>query len=171
MRIPRSSLLLLPFLAACGGAPSQPIPVRGSATDVAAIAGNWDGTYESTDGLRRGAIDFHLQSQSDTAFGDAVMIPDGLNRQLEADAARTGQQRSDQALPRPLVIRFVQVEGGEVSGEVEKYYDPSCDCRKITVFRGRLLGDVLKGTYRAYKEQGGPPDLGEWQVRRKPAAP
>lgn len=163
-------ILMIPVAAACGGAPSQPIPVRGTAADIARIAGEWDGSYESSDGLRRGSIDFHLKAESDTAFGDAVMIPDGMNRQLEAEAVRTGQ-RTDPGLPKPLVIRFVQVEEGEVSGEVEKYYDPFCDCRKVTIFRGTLKGDRLRGTYRAYKEQGGAPDTGNWSAERKPAAP
>jgi hypothetical protein len=135
--------------------------------DVAAIAGEWDGTYESDDGLRLGSIDFHLQTARDTAYGDAVMIPQGWDRPLQVREARPGEL-PNAGMPRPLVIRFVEVEGGAVSGEVESYFDPFCECRKITVFRGRLKGDTLLGTYRAYRQEGGLPDTGAWRVQRKP---
>jgi hypothetical protein len=159
--------LLFPLVAGCGHTTAQPIPVRGSPADVAAIVGEWDGTYESDDGQRSGSIDFHLQAARDTAFGDAVMIPRGLNRPLQAQDVRPGVTPASE-IPRPLVIRFVRVEGGEVSGELESYYDPSCECRKVTSFRGRLKGNTLKGKYRAYRELGGPPEEGEWRVDRKP---
>ena len=160
--------LLIPIVAGCGHTAAQPIPVRGSPADIAAIAGEWDGTYESDDGQRRGSIDFHLQAAQDTAFGDAVMIPQGLDRPLQAQNGRPGVTTGAD-VPRPLVIRFVHVAKGEVTGEVESYYDPSCECRKITSFRGRMKGNTLKGRYRAYRELGGLPDEGEWRVERKPA--
>jgi hypothetical protein len=144
--------------------------VRGDPAAIALIAGEWDGTYESDDGARRGSIDFHLQAQHDTAYGDAMMIPQGWDRPLQSRDGRPGETPSA-GIPRPLVIKFVRVEGGEVSGEVESYYDPMCDCRKVTIFRGKLSGDTLKGKYRAYRQQGGPPDTGEWLVRRKAAKP
>ncbi len=162
--------ILVPLLAACGGSPAQPIPVRGDPAAIAAIAGEWDGTYESDDGTRRGSIDFHLEAENDTAYGEAVMIPQGWDRPLQARDDRPGEMPSA-SMPRSLVIRFVRVEGGEVSGEVESYFDPACNCRKVTVFRGRLKGDMLKGRYRAYRDQGGPPDSGEWRVQRKHVNP
>lgn len=162
--------ILVPFVAACGGSPAQPIPVRGDPAEIALIAGEWDGTYESDDGVRRGSIDFHLQAQHDTAFGEAVMIPQGWDRPVQARDGRPGEV-PNAGIPKPLVIKFVRVENGEVSGEVESYYDPMCDCRKVTIFRGTLKGNTLKGKYRAYRQQGGPPDSGEWRVDRKPARP
>jgi hypothetical protein len=137
---------------------------------VAAIAGEWDGTYESDDGLRRGSIDFHLRTVGDTAFGEAVIIPQDWGRPLQSRDDRHGEPPYV-GQPPSLVIRFVDVEGGEVSGEVESYFDPVCECRKVTEFRGRLKGNTLKGRYRAYRQQGGMPDTGEWRVQRKPATP
>lgn len=162
--------ILVPLVAGCGRPPAQPIPIQGSPAEIVALAGEWDGTYESDDGARRGSIDFHLQAPKDTAFGELVMVPDGWGRPLQSPAGRL-DRRHDAGIPRSLEIRFVRVERGVVSGEVQKYYDPACDCAKITTFRGRLKGNTLRGSYRAYREQGGAPDTGDFRVDRKPAKP
>jgi len=170
MRHARLWSLLLPFVAACGGSPAQPIPIQGSPAEIASLVGEWDGTYESDDGARRGSIDFHLQAPHDTAYGELVMVPQGWGRPLQSHDGRLDQM-PDPGIPRALEIRFVRVDRGEVSGEVQRYYDPACECGKITTFRGRLKGNTLRGRYRSYREQGGPPDTGDWRVDRKPATP
>ncbi len=170
MRLTRMLSALVPLVAACNSAPVQPVPMRGAAADIAALAGEWDGTYESDDGERRGSIDFHVRGESDTAFGDVVMIPQGFGRQLEARERRPGESL-DETTPPPLLIRFVAISGGEVSGEMESYFDPVCGCRKTAVFRGRLTGDTLRGKYHTYRELGGPPDTGTWRAERKPPKP
>ena len=68
----RSILLLLLPLLACQTKPSQPVPVVGPTSDVARLAGEWDGFYESDDGSRGGSIDFHLKAGSDSAVGDVL---------------------------------------------------------------------------------------------------
>src|SRR5881296_2776449 len=71
-------------LAACSPTPQTPIPLVGSTGDVAALTGRWEGSYSSAETGRRGSISFTLTAAGDSAYGDVVMIPRGLNRPLQA---------------------------------------------------------------------------------------
>ncbi|HSB55937.1 MAG TPA: hypothetical protein VLD58_16355 [Gemmatimonadales bacterium] len=163
----RCSILLLgSCLLACSGAPSQPVPVVGSATDVATMAGEWAGFYEADDGTRGGTIDFHLKAGSDTAQGDILMVPREWGQPLEsydrpvADAANAPS-------PRTLTIRFVGIRGDSVSGRLDPFRDPACGCRVQSTFAGHLKGNTLKGRYESYHEETGRVVTGKWQAKRK----
>lgn len=166
MRLSTSSLFLA-CLAACHSAPSQPVPVGG---DVLALAGAWEGSYEATDGRRQGVIDFRLRAGSDTAYGDVMMVPQGQDQAVTPDD-RSTQAVREGAVSRLLSIRFVQIAGGELSGELDPYRDPDCGCVVHTVFRGRLVADTLKGRYGSRDQDGTPTRDGRWRVVRKPSAP
>jgi hypothetical protein len=172
MRAVRLGILMSSiWLAACHSAPSQPVPVSGSVEAIAALAGEWDGSYESADGDRSGSIDFHLQAGSDTAFGDVIMIPRGWDRPLTAED-RPGAQVREPVPARLLSIRFVHIGEGRVSGELDRYRDPRCGCLMRTVFEGKLVKQTLEGTYLSYHQDGEPPMRGRWRaVRTKPAGP
>ena len=81
-RVLRVSLLATTLGAwACAGRPA-PVPLSGSLAGVQALAGAWAGEYTS-DGLgRSGSLTFTLAAKGDTARGDVIMIPRGLNQPL-----------------------------------------------------------------------------------------
>jgi hypothetical protein len=161
-------LLLSSIVLACSSAPSQPVPVIGAPGDVMALAGEWDGTYEADDGSRGGSIDFHLQAGKDTATGDVLMVPSDWGRPVEAYDRPSGAV-AEGTPPRTLTIRFVRVQGGQVSGRLDPYRDPSCGCRLLTTFRGNLKGNKLSGTYESHHEETGRDVTGKWRAERKPS--
>jgi len=165
----RFPLLPLLLVMACHSAPTTPVPVSGPSTAIAALAGEWDGTYESDDGTRAGSIDFHLQAGRDTAFGDVIMIPRGWNNPVGPEDP--APQRHEVVPTRFLTIRFVHVREGTLSGELDRYRDPDCGCLLRTVFEGTLSGDELKGRYISYHQKGETPATGQWHAVRKPVAP
>ena len=66
-----------------------------------------------------------------------------------------------------LTIRFVAVEGGFVSGSIDPYVDPATGGVLLTVFRGRLEGDVIEGSFLTEDEATGDQATGHWKVKRK----
>ena len=126
---------------ACGGSPPMPVPVSGEFTDMSALAGEWSGEYSSAETGRSGSILFRLTAGTDSATGDVVMH------------AMTGGPRGNDpsqpgAAPTPpqvLSIRFVHIQGGRVSGKLDPYIEPTCNCQLVTVFEGRLNGTKLEG--------------------------
>lgn len=143
--------------AACG--PGAPVPVRG---DVAQLAGEWVGDYQSTESGRSGSITFTLEAGQDTARGDVLMTVAGAQNPM---ANRVDEVR-DPPRTQPLRIEFVQVRRGVVSGRLEQYRDPACGCLVSTVFSGSLKGDTLSGSYRTYHQEGQRIVNGVWRVTR-----
>jgi hypothetical protein len=162
----RVSLMLCSILLACHSGPSQPVPVIGAPGEIKALAGEWNGTYEAEDGSRGGSIAFNLEAGHDTATGDVLMIPRDWGRPLEAYDRPTGVI-PDAPTPRTLSIRFVRVHGDTVSGRLDPYRDPTCGCRLLTTFRGRLSGNTLKGSYESLHEEAGKVVRGRWEAERK----
>jgi hypothetical protein len=156
------------LVLACHSAPSQPVPVVGSPGDVAALAGEWDGSYEADDGSRSGSIDFHLRVGSDTATGDVLMVPSDWGRAVEAYDRPAGVV-AEGTPPTTLTIRFVRVQGDTVSGRLDPYRDPTCGCRLLTTFRGQLKGNTLRGRYESYHQESGRTVTGKWKAERKPS--
>jgi hypothetical protein len=159
-------LILCAALVACHSAPSQPVPVIGAPGEINALAGEWNGSYEAEDGSRSGSIDFHLKAGTDTAVGDVLMIPRGWGRPLEAYDRPSGIA-PDAPPARTLTIRFVRVQGDTVSGRLDPYRDPTCGCRLLTTFRGRLNGNTLRGRYETLHEEAGNVVRGKWEAERK----
>lgn len=151
--------------AGCAGNPS-PVPVLASPADLSALGGSWEGEYSSSQTGRSGSIVFQLAAGRDTAFGDVLMVPKVDSR--ERDAAQTGSSvwPPPQLAAQLLTIRFVRVEGGEVSGTLDPYQDPECGCLLSTTFVGRLDGDRIRGTYTTYGALHNVPITGRWEARR-----
>lgn len=147
---------------ACGGS-STPVPVAGTATDLAALAGEWSGEYSSVESGRSGSIVFRLVAGTDSATGDVVMIPSWSGRGGAPDPAAG---RPPAPAPQAIAIRFVRVEGGRVSGRLAPYADPDCGCTLLTVFEGQLKGDTLEGTYTSHHSAENKVQSGRWQVKR-----
>ena len=156
--------LLLALLAG-GCATTQPaVPVQGSAADLSQLAGQWSGDYVGDAGGRRGVITFQLAAGADTAQGDVIMFPQQrYTTRLVDDPHQTGSMPT----PQGLTIRFVRATGGQVSGQLDPYTDPECQCTVSTTFEGRLKGDVIEGHYISHRDGRADPLRGEWKVKRK----
>jgi hypothetical protein len=139
-------------------------PVTG--TSIARLVGEWQGTYESPETGRSGAISFVLRAASDTAQGE-ILITVRPVPAIDTDNA-AHQQHSMATPPPPVTIRFVVVRGDEVSGTLDPYADPECGCQLKTVFLGTIAGDEIRGTFQS--DGSGffhAPTHGTWRVMRK----
>src|SRR5437879_12817164 len=86
MRSPTRALgaALAALVTACAAAHQPSVPIAGTAGDMAALAGQWEGSYSSASTGRSGSISFTLSAGNDSAFGDVIMIPRGWGRPLQA---------------------------------------------------------------------------------------
>ena len=158
-------IVALSTLAACSTAPQTPVPLVGSARDVAALAGVWEGGYSSGATGRGGSISFTLTANGDSAFGDVVMIPRGLGRALQpVDRPAAGAPAPRAAV---LTINFVRVTGARVAGTLAPYADPETGARLFTTFEGDVRGDVIEGTYRTRAADVTDEQTGQWKVTRR----
>lgn len=165
MRLLTDPRMLMLMLVACRGSPPPPVPVVASPWDIRQLAGEWVGEYGSAATGRAGSIVFTLDSAEDHAHGDVIMGP--TNRAwlgFESPGTRPPPEASEGQV---LSIRFVRAAGDRVSGVLEPYTDPSCDCRVRTEFVGRVAADTISGRYEIRSLSGGPPRAGEWRVVRR----
>ncbi len=162
-----STVLFTVALAACAGYP-PPVPVSGSASDLGALAGQWDGEYSSVETGRSGSITFRLVAGTDSAFGDVIMVPRGQAQAIRP-APREGPQAAGMAGPQPeaLTIRFVRVTGGTVSGVLAPYTDPECGCIVRTTFTGRLAGSRIEGDFTSVHLDHNVTRRGRWSAERR----
>lgn len=151
-------------LAACSTAPQTPVPLVGSARDVAALAGVWEGGYSSGETGRGGSISFTLTANGDSAFGDVVMIPRGFGRPLQPVDRPAGAPAPRAAV---LTINFVRVTGARVVGTLAAYADPETGARLFTAFDGEVRGDVIEGTYTTHAAGATDEQTGQWKVTRR----
>src|SRR5437763_6626100 len=157
--------LVLALATSACAASHTPVPLVGPSGDISALTGEWVGDYSSAQSGRSGSISFTLRAQGDSAFGDVVMIPTGMNRGL---AAWSEQMSGPQAGPRSevLTIRFVRVVRDTVSGALAPYADPQTGARLSTSFAGALKGNTITGTYTTHL-QSGDTQTGRWTVQRR----
>jgi hypothetical protein len=163
VRLTLPVVLLAAVLAGCGGS-QTPVPVVGRDADISQLAGEWYGEYSSVESGRSGSIVFKLVAGADSATGDVVMTPQWTTRQGNMPMQPSATQAPTS---QPLSIRFVRVSGGQVSGALDPYPDPSCGCTLHTTFIGRLRSDTLEGTYSSVHEQTRDVQKGRWRVVRK----
>jgi hypothetical protein len=152
-------------LLACASKPT-PVTVSGDAGDRASLAGKWTGEYASSVTGRTGSIVFNLSPAGDAANGDVVMIPSGYGKALSRydRTTTTAMQNTDNS--QVLTIRLVRVAGDTVSGVLDAYRDPQCDCPVETTFTGRLLGNSIEGTFITRGSTSVAPQTGTWRVKR-----
>ena len=160
----RSTIAAVAFLLACGGS-QAPVPMVGQEADVSQLAGEWFGEYSSVESGRSGSITFKLIAGSDTATGDVIMSPRYNARPQTGEVQPTG--RATPGTIQALSINFVRVTGGQVSGSLAPYTDPTCGCTLRTTFVGRLRADTLAGTYTSLHEQSREVQRGQWHVVRQ----
>jgi hypothetical protein len=168
VNITRLGLVALACVSlACASKPT-PVTVTGDAGDRASLAGKWSGDYTSPATGRSGSIVFDLSPSGDAANGDVVMIPRGYGKALvpygNATTAAAGTV-SSAPVSRVLTIKLVRVSGNMVSGVLDAYRDPECDCPVVTTFTGTLNGDTIEGTFST-SGSSNTPQTGTWRVKR-----
>lgn len=155
--------LSLAALAACQYHPS-PIQIQGDAGSIAALRGDWSGEYWGNPADRRGTLSFTISATADSAFGDVIMLTPQGQQIRPVDAA--DRHRLHTASAQALRIDFVRIGAGMVSGTLEPYIAPDCDCQVSTTFTGNVLGDTIRGTFITTGREGGSRD-GMWLMTRK----
>jgi len=160
----RKTLLALATAAflACSSNP-KPISMMGSPEDISLMVGSWIGTYEAEDGNRSGTIQFELDRDEDTASGRVEMYFGVF------DPASPIEQQDVVSIR--LAISFIQLGSGFVSGRLSPYLDPTCECMIETLFQGKLLGDVIEGTFSSHGTNQRLLRSGSWKVIRASRSP
>jgi hypothetical protein len=162
-------ILLITLATACKSIPS-PFPLAAQSTEIAAMAGAWEGEYFSPSTGRAGSIHITITAGKDTADGDVVMVPRGTTMPLRPAEMSGGQLT--RSLAEVLTIRFAQIDHGRVSGTLTTYRDPECGCAMYTTFTGRMTNDnTIEGTFVATSPDLRTPQRGNWKVTRKQVAP
>ena len=118
-----------------------------------AYAGEWYGEYSSAGTGRRGTIRFFVDPTGGVARGEVVMTAE----------THPGEPRSEPVI-ETLAIRLVTVRDGLVSGALEPYRDPVCDCLVSTSFTGELRGDLIEGGFVSFGGAAHVPQSGRWRV-------
>jgi hypothetical protein len=133
------------IVAACGGGASE-VAVKGPDLDLARLAGDWLGDYHGTESGRQGPIHFQLQLGQHTADGTVLM--GGAN---------------------PLKIQFISISHDKVSGKIDPYTDPQCQCQVQTEFDGTVAGNAIEGTFTTKVIGKDVEQHGSWSVKRTDA--
>lgn len=141
------------------------VRLRGESSDLATLAGKWNGEYRSPDLGRSGSIVFRFADPRDVAYGDVAMV---------VPTSGTLTLAGDQASVRPrfhseiLKIKFVDVVNGEIFGVLEPYTDPSCECTVRTTFTGRFDGgSTIRGTFTTTSPISSTAKKGTWAVDKQ----
>lgn len=169
MRIRIAAVGAALFLLAGCTSSAPPVALVGSSSDLQQLAGNWHGTFRNTELKRGGQIDFRMSAATDSAYGEVTMYterPDQpiWNRPPGVDGV-TNSGPSAQA-PVWMRIRFVRVEGGYVSGQMEPVFEPRCNCWTMAKFIGRLKDGHMEGSYTSRSRDGLFESSGSWQADR-----
>ena len=107
-----------------------------------------------------------LAAGRDTAYGDVAMVPTGGEPLLAAETGRPGVVTRPSS--RALTIRFVRIAGDSVSGWLDPYQAPDCNCVLTTTFVGRARGDRIDGTFRTVGDpRAAEAQTGQWSVTRR----
>lgn len=164
-------MVLAVVLAACSSAPPPPpVSVDASQKDLNALAGDWSGDYFSGATGRNGALRFTLNAEQGALYGTVLMFPQGRSSALEPANRQASPSTSAPRGGQPLSIRLIMIEDGMVSGTLEPYKDPDCDCFLSTTFTGRVRGDTIQGSFVSHGGPGHGTQDGRWKVTRKPAS-
>lgn len=165
----RVSLTIVAALAASTIACASRTPgiqLTASDFDLNPLVGEWRGDYSSAETGRSGTIAFTLRAGESSASGNIVMIP-------RADSLLTPAERelvTNVSAPQRAVlsIHFIRKEGGNLSGTLDSYRDPDCNCPVTTTFQGSFRDDrTIEGTFSTVPSQPGHSVTGgKWKVTR-----
>jgi hypothetical protein len=160
--IVRASLVAAVAVVACRSQPSL-VPLQGSPPEIAALAGEWGGEYSGAQSGRSGSIMLRITAGGDTAHGDVVMVASNGQRPIAAHGATDHLTHARSA--EVLRVAFVRVGAGRVSGMLEPYVAPDCQCRVTTSFSGTVRDNVIEGTFLT-RGAGELEQSGRWRVTR-----
>jgi hypothetical protein len=165
----RVSLIIVAALAASTIACASRNPgieLTASDFDLNPLVGEWRGDYSSAETGRSGTIAFTLRAGESSASGNIVMIPraDSLLTPAERDLV-TNVSASGRSV---LSIHFIRKEGGNLSGTLDPYRDPECNCPVTTTFQGSFRdARTIEGTFSTVPSQPGHSVTGgRWKVTR-----
>ena len=153
--------------AACASAPVSPsVAVEGSKNDTKLLVGKWKGEYESKQNGRSGSIIFEFKSGAE-GHGDVLMYPKGSKDPIKPAHGKDLSEEQIRNIPQVLNVSFVKSERGILTGTMDPYTDPDCQCDVRTTFAGTIDGDVITGEVTIERwENPGPKVKGTWHVKR-----
>jgi hypothetical protein len=155
---------LFALVEGCASAPAA-VPVQATPSEIAALAGHWEGEYSSPATGRLGSIVLDLIAGEDHAHGDVLMIPRGSTDPYRPARPAGADGRGPAEASRVLTIRFIRAEAGKLSGTLDPYWDPDCNCEVTTRFVGQVRGDTVEGTFTSERTAGR--IFGTWKAVRK----
>ena len=158
-----SLFLLALVVTSCATTPPPPIALISTKSDATALIGTWEGEYTSTQTQRFGSIRFLLSAQSDSAFGDVLMM---TRRKPHFMPGRDVRVEAPELESQLLSIRFVMADRDSVHGLMNPYED-SDGSLLVTRFAGHLHGDRIQGQYFTRNLSTAEVTSGEWSVHRK----
>jgi len=165
--ISAAAVIALSVLSACAWK-RTPVPVISDTGSSALLVGTWSGEYSSRETGRSGSITFEMASEKDTAFCDVVMVPKVQTLQSTTREPQYQAMRGE-SLAQPLKIRFIRLGEGRVSGTLDPYLDPECNCSVSTTFEGRIVtANTIEGTFIT-RGAGVQTSGGTWKVKRQAA--
>ncbi|HEU5250804.1 MAG TPA: hypothetical protein VFW15_12525 [Thermoanaerobaculia bacterium] len=159
-----AGLSLLVLVEGCASTPAA-VPVQGAPAEIAALAGHWEGEYSSEATGRLGSIVLDLIAGEDHAHGDVLMIPRGSTDPYRPARRPNGGGPGPAEATQLLTIRFIRAEAGKLSGTLDPYWDPDCNCEVTTRFVGQVRGDTVEGTFTSERTAGRV--FGTWKATRK----
>jgi len=164
----RAPLIMAAIAASTIACATKPpgIELTSSDFDLQPLVGVWRGTYTNPQAGRQGTIAFSLRAGESFASGNVVMIP-------KADSLLTPEERelvSDVASAARSVIpiHFIRKQGGNLSGTLDPYRAPDCDCMVNTTFQGSFVdASTIQGTFTTVPSRAGSSiTSGTWRVSR-----
>ena len=130
------------------------------------LVGVWRGDFNSAQTGRTGIVAFTLRAGESSAKGNVVMIarPDSLLTPEEREMLENGTLAGRSVVP----ITFIRKEGGSMSGILDPYRAPDCDCTVTTTFQGTFTdANTISGTYTTVPSKAGASVTGgTWKVIR-----
>ena len=162
----RATVVTLMVLTACAWK-RTPVPIISDNGSAALLVGTWSGEYSSAETGRSGSITFDMASEKDTAYCDVVMVPKVHTLQAATREQAGVQVVKPELFPQPLKVRFIRLGGSRVSGTLDPYLDPDCNCPVKTTFEGRITSvNTIEGTF-VTSGTGVQTSSGTWKVNRQ----
>jgi hypothetical protein len=164
-----ASVLIALLAAACSSsAPKEPesaapsFPLEADPASLQMLDGRWEGQYYNETAKRGGTIVLEFSGKRATGNGDVLLIPKGSTEALKPSRPPTEEETLKQ-MPRITSIQFVKAEAGSLSGKMDPFIDPDCNCEVMATFYGKVTGDTIEGTFRTSA-----PGEGTWKAKKVP---
>jgi hypothetical protein len=153
------------FTVACASTPPG-IEVSSQDFDLNPLVGVWRGSSTSVQTGRSGTIAFTLRAGESSATGNVMFIqrPDSLLTPEEREALENIPAGGRAVVP----IRFIRKQGGSLTGTLDPYRAPDCDCIVTTTFEGTFAdANTIQGTFTTVPSKAGASvTSGKWKMTR-----